>query len=127
MLERFERVFVRVNRWLIGFMMPLMSILVITNVVGRYCFGISLGTSEEISTFFMIWITYLATGLAMREGRHVAIEMFQDRLPTALSRKVMKRSCLLPHCCYRREPLSWHALLGRLRFSSAQRKEMACV
>jgi TRAP-type C4-dicarboxylate transport system permease small subunit len=36
----------------------------------------------------MIWIAYLGAGLALREGRHVAIEMLQDRLPTALGRRV---------------------------------------
>jgi len=35
----------------------------------------------------MIWIASLGAGLAMREGRHVAIEMFQDRLPAPLGRR----------------------------------------
>ena len=36
----------------------------------------------------MIWIAYLGAGLALREGRHVAIELLQDRLPIALGRKL---------------------------------------
>jgi len=36
----------------------------------------------------MIWIAYLGAGLALREGRHVAVEMLQDRLPTALGRRL---------------------------------------
>jgi TRAP-type C4-dicarboxylate transport system permease small subunit len=34
----------------------------------------------------MIWIAYLGAGLALREGRHVAVEMLQDRLPAPLGR-----------------------------------------
>jgi TRAP-type transport system small permease protein len=36
----------------------------------------------------MIWIAYLGAGLALRENRHVAIELLQDRLPAALGRKL---------------------------------------
>ncbi len=81
MLKRFEQRFVRANQILIGLMMGLMFVLVFTNVVSRYCFGISYATTEEISTFLMIWITYLGAGLALREGRHAAIDLFQDLLP----------------------------------------------
>jgi TRAP-type C4-dicarboxylate transport system permease small subunit len=81
MLERLERLFVRTNQILIGIMMGLMFILVFSNVVGRYCFHLSFGTTEEISAFLMIWVTYLGAGLALREGRHAAIDLFQDILP----------------------------------------------
>ena len=69
MLYKFERIFVRSNQILIGLMMALIFIFVFTDVIGRYCFGISLGTSEEISTFLMVWITYLGADLAMWSSR----------------------------------------------------------
>ncbi|MBN1106353.1 MAG: TRAP transporter small permease [Deltaproteobacteria bacterium] len=80
-LEKVETAFVRANKALIGIMMALMFILVFFNVVGRYCFRSSFGTTEEISSFLMIWVTYLGAGLALREGRHAAIDLFQDLLP----------------------------------------------
>ena len=88
MLDRFDGIFVRINRILIGFMMVVMFVLVFANVVTRYCFGFSFATTEEISTFLMIWVTYLGAGLALREGRHAAIDLFQDRLPENMRRKV---------------------------------------
>jgi len=60
--------------------------LVFVNVVCRYIFTFSIIWAEEVSQYLMIWIAYLGAGLAMREGRHVAIEMLQDRLPTPLGR-----------------------------------------
>jgi TRAP-type C4-dicarboxylate transport system permease small subunit len=81
MLERFDRFFVRANRALIGVMMLVMFVLVFVNVLGRYGIGRSWAAAEEISTFLMIWVAYLGAGLALREGRHAAIDMFQDRLP----------------------------------------------
>ena len=86
MLEKFERFFVRTNQVLIGLMMLVMFILVFINVVGRYGFNVSYAPAEEISTFLMIWVAYLGAGLALREGRHAAIDMIQDRLPVNLRR-----------------------------------------
>ena len=88
MLERFDRFFVRANRTLIGAMMLVMFVLVFLNVLGRYGIGKSWAAAEEISTFLMIWVAYLGAGLALREGRHAAIDMLQDRLPPKLRRGV---------------------------------------
>jgi TRAP-type C4-dicarboxylate transport system permease small subunit len=91
MLLKLETVFVRVNQWLIGLMMGVMFVLVFINVVTRYIFGFSFATTEEISTFLMIWITYIGAGLALREGRLAAIDLFQDLLPVKL-RPAMRAS-----------------------------------
>ena len=86
MLKRLENGFVLVNRTIIGLMMLAMFGMVFTNVVTRYGFGFSIGWAEEVSSFLMIWVTYLGAGLALREGRHVAIDIFQDMLPDKLRR-----------------------------------------
>ncbi len=79
-MGRIEHILIRVNSFIIGLMMIIMFVLVFTNVVTRYCFGFSIATAEEISTFLMIWVTYLGAGLALREGRHASIDFFQDLL-----------------------------------------------
>ena len=86
--SRFERYFVATNRAVIFLMMVVMTTLVFVNVVARYAFNFSIIWAEEVSQYLMIWIAYLGAGLALREGRHVAIEMLHDRLPIALGRKV---------------------------------------
>jgi TRAP-type transport system small permease protein len=88
MLERFECGFVVVNRVLLGALMIAMFTLVFANVVTRYGFGFSLAWIEEVARFLMIWATFLGAGLALREGRHVAIEMLQDRLSPAARRRL---------------------------------------
>jgi TRAP-type C4-dicarboxylate transport system permease small subunit len=85
---RFERYFLAVNRAIIFLMMAVMATLVFVNVVARYAFNFSIIWTEEVSQYLMIWIAYLGAGLALREGRHVAVEMLQDRLPTALGRRL---------------------------------------
>lgn len=86
MLRGFELVYVRLNQALIGLMMAVMFVLVFTNVVTRYGFGFSIAWAEEVASFLMIWVTFLGAGLALREGRHVAIDILQDRRPDAARR-----------------------------------------
>ena len=86
--SRFERYLVAANRWVIFLMMAVMATLVFINVVTRYVFNFSIIWAEEVSQYLMIWIAYLGAGLALREGRHVALEMLHDRLPLALGRRV---------------------------------------
>ncbi len=69
-------------------MLGVMFVLVFVNVVTRYVLGFSFATTEEISTFLMIWITYFGAGLALREGRHAAIDLFQDLLSERARRVV---------------------------------------
>ncbi|UCF95136.1 MAG: TRAP transporter small permease [Desulfobacterales bacterium] len=88
MLVKLEKIFLRTNQVLLGVMMGLMFILVFLNVVTRYLLGFSFATAEEISTFLMIWITYIGAGLALREGRLAAIDLFQDLLPAQVRRAV---------------------------------------
>ena len=86
--SRFERLLVAANRAIIFTMMAVMATLVFVNVVTRYVFNFSIIWAEEVSQYLMIWIAYLGAGLALREGRHVAVEMLQDRLPVALGRRL---------------------------------------
>ena len=81
-----ERILLAGNRGLIIAMMAAMVALVFTNVVSRYILNFSIIWAEELSQYLMVWITFLGAGLAMREGRHVAVEMLQDALPQPLAR-----------------------------------------
>jgi len=86
MLAAAEAWFVRLNQWLIIALMGVMATLVFANVVSRYVFNYSIIWVEELTQYQMIWIVYLGAGLALREGRHVAVDLVQDMLPCALRR-----------------------------------------
>ncbi len=86
MLRRLEELYLRINRLLVGLMMGAMFVFVFANVVTRYGFGFSIAWTEEVSSFLLIWVTFLGAGLALREGRHVAIDFFQDRMPEGARR-----------------------------------------
>lgn len=81
-----EHWFVRINQWIIMALMASMAVLVFSNVVMRYAFNQSVIWVEEFTQYQMIWVAYLGAGLALREGRHVAVDMLQDFMPESLRR-----------------------------------------
>jgi TRAP-type transport system small permease protein len=85
-LDRLEHFVVRLNQGLVIALMASMAVLVFANVVARYLFNFSVIWVEELTQVQMIWVAYLGAGLALREGRHVAVDTTQDLLPTPLRR-----------------------------------------
>ena len=89
-----ETAFVRLNQALVVALMGSMAALVFLNVVSRYVFNHSIIWVEELTQYEMIWVAYLGAGLALREGRHVAVDTLQDLLPT-LPRRLLRTGIAL--------------------------------
>ena len=85
-MRRFEDILVRVNRYLVAAGLAAMFAVVFLNVVLRYGFSMSLSWIEETARYLMVAVTFLGAGLALREGRLVAIDFFQDLLPKGVRR-----------------------------------------
>ena len=79
--DRADRLLLSLNRLVCAVLLAAMASLVFGNVVGRYLFGVSLPWAEEAARYLMIWSALLATGLALREGAHIAVETLPDALP----------------------------------------------
>jgi TRAP-type transport system small permease protein len=79
-IDRVDREFKRANGVFVVAMMALMVALVFANVVGRYVFNRSFIWAEELSQYLMVWVTFLGAGLALRQGRHVGVELLQNAL-----------------------------------------------
>lgn len=83
-MRRMERMLVAANQWALFAMMMAMLSLVVGNVAARYVFNHSIPWAEELSQYLMVWVTWAGAGLALRQGRHVAVDMLQARLPQRL-------------------------------------------
>lgn len=57
-----------------------MCVMVFGNVLLRFFFNSGINTSEELSRFMFIWLTFLGAILAMREGGHMGMDMVVRRL-----------------------------------------------
>ena len=54
-------------------------VLVFFQVVMRYVFQNSLSWSEELARYIFLWQTWLGASYAVREHRHLRVEMLADR------------------------------------------------
>jgi TRAP-type transport system small permease protein len=80
-IDGLERGLVRLNQWVLIALMAAMAVLVIANVVARYVFNNSFIWAEELSRYMMIWVGFLGSGLVLRVGAHIAVDLFQDLVP----------------------------------------------
>ena len=71
-----------------------MAVVVLVQVVLRYVFRSPLVWAEEASVFLMIWISFVGSGLAIRDGAHIAMNLLYKRLPPLWSQLVLAASCL---------------------------------
>lgn len=56
-------------------------------IVSRVFFT-SVSWTEEVARFLLIWITFLGAALAYQQGRHIAVTLLCDSLPSGLRRAV---------------------------------------
>ena len=49
-------------------------------VVCRYVFGAALSWPEEVNVFFMAWITFVGSSVALARGEHMGVNLFVDKL-----------------------------------------------
>lgn len=70
-------------------------IIITAQVVWRYALNSPLTWSEEISRFLFAWIVFLGAAAAVREGTHIRIDLFVDRLPRGVSRALRGLSLVL--------------------------------
>ncbi|UOM34508.1 TRAP transporter small permease [Acuticoccus sp. I52.16.1] len=87
-MARAEAWIVAINRVLVAALLAIVFAIVFINVVGRYGFGFSFAWGEEAARHIMILAAFSGAGLALREGRLVAITALPDLLPAPLGRVV---------------------------------------
>ena len=64
------------------------------NILARYFFSAPFHWVEEIMTFMLVWITFLAAGAIAWDRKHLAIDLFVPALPRA-ARFVVVRTAML--------------------------------
>ena len=47
----------------------------------RYVVGAALPWPEEISGYLLVWISFTGAYLALRDGGHISLDLFVDKLP----------------------------------------------
>ena len=76
------------NRSVLIALLAAMAIIIFSNVVLRYATNQSIEWAEEVARYMMVWLTFLGAGPVLRYGGHIAVDNFQDSLPTQWARVV---------------------------------------
>ena len=80
-MDTFDRVLLRLNRWLMILILAAMAMMVFANVALRFLTDESILWVEEVSRYLMIWLTFLGAGVVLRYGGHIGIDTLQDLFP----------------------------------------------
>lgn len=80
-MDTFDRVLLRLNRWLMIIILAAMAMMVFANVALRFLTDESILWVEEVSRYLMIWLTFLGAGVVLRYGGHIGIDTLQDSFP----------------------------------------------
>jgi len=62
-------------------LLVVMVIIVFTNVVLRYGFRSGIRWSEEVALVIVIWFTFIAMALGVKENLHISITILPKKLP----------------------------------------------
>ena len=76
------------EKFVISYIMLVISFLVFLQVLTRYVFQFSTPWLEELTRFLMIWMVLLGSSLAVKMNKHITIDMFDLLLKKDKSRKL---------------------------------------
>ncbi len=101
-MKKISDLFFRLAEFTLVIMLSLMVVMVFGNVVLRYGFNSGIISSEELSRYLFIWITFLGAIVTMRENAHLGLDSLVRRLSLrgkkiafAISNLLMFGCCVL--------------------------------
>jgi TRAP-type transport system small permease protein len=80
-VERLIDLYCRLLKVAVAICLATMVVLVFTNVVLRYLFNSGIATSEELSRWLLVWLTFLGAIVALRQHAHLGVDTLVRALP----------------------------------------------
>lgn len=73
--------FFRAIDYLLSIALYVIFVEVVVEVSARYIFSVPIPWGSELSQTLLVWITFLGSAVAMRQGEHLAIRFILDITP----------------------------------------------
>lgn len=67
------------EEYILVFSLVITVIIIFVQVITRYVFNASLSWSEEFSRYLFVWQTWLGSSLALRENKHIRLEVLDKK------------------------------------------------
>ncbi|MBT3360908.1 MAG: TRAP transporter small permease [Rhodospirillales bacterium] len=96
--NRFAEIVSKLSRWACIISLSAMTIAILINVFFRYVLNDPLSWPPEFARFTQVAVTMLASGLAVRYGRHVGVTVLVMRLPMRMQTAVFIATNFLVLC-----------------------------
>jgi TRAP-type transport system small permease protein len=87
--EKISQLMNRIHLGSIYFAMLLlvgMAIIIIINVFMRYVLNTGLRWGEEVSKLLMVWFTFIAMAVGVKQGLHISLHLLPKKLPFKLEK-----------------------------------------
>ncbi len=75
-LSKFNRTVEKMIAPVIAVALLFITLMLFSNVIGRYVFGVSLKWAEELTNYIIIWITFLGGVVCLRKGMQITMDAF---------------------------------------------------
>ena len=92
-IERFAGWLSAVERYFAGSLLILMTGLYALNIVVRTVFSTSASSFawiDEAARYMMVWVVFIAAGVALEVGRHVSVNIAHEYMPSRLLTPLFK-------------------------------------
>lgn len=78
----------KAEEWLLVAMFVAVIIVVCLQVFFRYVVHLSLGWSEELARYTLIWITWISTSYAVKKNSHIRVEVVKNLFASSIKKYI---------------------------------------
>ncbi|MDY0041436.1 MAG: TRAP transporter large permease subunit, partial [Desulforhabdus sp.] len=84
-----------------GWLMLLVSFCICYEIVSRFVFGKPTIWVYDVTTYALVWYSFIAAGYALKEGRHLHVDIFTERcsLKVKIVLEIVGHICVLILAC----------------------------
>jgi len=86
--DRFDSLLARLEQFLIALLLSTTMLVAFLQIVLRNFFATGLAWGDALIRYLVVWVAFLGAALAVREGKHINIEILAQWLPPAAGRPV---------------------------------------
>jgi len=66
-----------------------MAVVIIVNVFMRFVLNSGLRWGEEVAKLFMVWFTFIAMAIGVKQGLHISLHLLPKNLPAKLEKLLL--------------------------------------
>lgn len=85
-LSKFDQLLAKGENWVSVLIVCTIGLSVLFQVLSRFVFKVPLSWTEELSRFSLIWLTFIAAAIALRDNGHFAVDVISHRLSPAVAK-----------------------------------------